>query len=253
MIDRNMSTEPWVLSGPEQTELEKAFAGEREQAQTTARKSREFQAMRQAAIEIAAHAVRYEAQREELESQRSKYTPEGLAEEHRKIRDERDQKRRELIATFEAEERKLRVLGSPANADELFEGRGEPIDARDATRIATAVSIGNEISPQQFVEGLTEATQQRDRPLLAALLPLAKHHMNDGGDRYGKVIGQLSHAIKLGEQARQTARTRTRQIANDPANQSRIALKAYMTHVDKNGAVERVEMETVHGNRLPNW
>lgn len=26
-----------------------------------------------------------------------------------------------------------------------------------------------------------------------------------------------------------------------------------MTHVDKNGATERVELETAYGHRLPNW
>jgi hypothetical protein len=252
MVDLDMSTEPRVLSGPEPTELERAFAEEREQAEQNVTRSQHFIAMRQAALGIAAHAIRYEAQRDDLERQRSRFTSDGFSEEHRKLRTERDQVRRELIAKYEAAEAKLRYLGSPANADQLFEDRGEPVDARDASRMALEVSLADKLAPEQFVEKVIDAAQQRDRPLLAVLLPLAHHHYSTEA-RFGSVIGHLQQAISLGEEARQTSRTRTKATAGKIADQCRRALKAYITHVDKNGATERVELETVYGHRLPNW
>jgi hypothetical protein len=251
MIDLDMGTEPRVLSGPEPTELERAFAEEREQAEQNVTRSQHFIAMRQAAMGIAAHAIRYEAQRDDLQSRRSRFTSEGFSEEHRKLRTERDQVRRELISKYEAAEAKLRYLGSPANADQLLEDRGEPVDARDASRMALEVSLADKLAPEQFVEKVIDAAQQRDRPLLAVLLPLAHHYATE--PRFGPHVGHLQQAIGLGEEARLTSRTRTKAVAGEVADQSRTALRAYMVHVDKNGATERVELETVYGHRLPNW
>jgi hypothetical protein len=251
MIDLDMSTEPRVLSGPEPTELERTFTDEREQAEQNVTRSQHFVAMRQAALGIAAHAIRYEAQCDDLDGRRSRFTSEGFSEEHRKLRTERDQLRRELISEYEAAEAKFRYLGSPANADQLFEDRGEPVDARDASRMALEVSLADKLGPEQFVEKVIDAAQQRDRPLLAVLLPLAHHYSTEA--RFGSVIGHLQQAINLGEEARQTSRTRTKATAGKIADQCRTALRAYMAHVDKHCATERVELETVHGHRLPNW
>jgi hypothetical protein len=143
----------------------------------------------------------------------------------KELRDARDTQIVEELERFKAAEIELRTLvkGVPTHL---------PRDAADTARISLKINLFDHVLARDAIAMVDEAAVSQDRPLLAALLPVARASLELGRNgkrpKWSAELNELSRVIGRGERAMESEESQALKYAGDLADRMRGTLPTFL-------------------------